>query len=346
MSENVSNPPNQSVPTQVCPPYPQLPPSHPQPPPASPQVNIIPPQPSQNIGYSPYNPQYNNANAYHGYPPSNRGYLPSPPGYTGAIITQPTGIGVPEGQWMEIPQSIPNCPPGLEYLTVVDELMVKQKIELTEVLMDFESKNKFSIKNKNRQRVYFAAEDSGYMARNCLGSYRPFQIKVFDNRSKEVIHIRRPASCDSCLFPCCLQTMEIYSPPGNLLGRIQQEWSFMNPRFLIVDPTGEVVLKIKGPCCTATFCCGEVEFKILSADGKTKIGKIAKYWSGLVQEIGTDAENFGISFPLNLDVRMKAVLIGACFLIDIVYYEAASTGPIKCLTCICGCLCSHCKSNT
>jgi len=28
-----------------------------------------------------------------------------------------------------------------------------------------------------------------------------------------------------------------------------------------------------------------------------------------------DADTFGISFPINLQVEMKAVLIGACFLI-------------------------------
>lgn len=47
----------------------------------------------------------------------------------------------------------------------------------------------------------------------------------------------------------------------------------------------------------------------------TEIGKISKKWSGFVQEAFTDADVFGISFPVDLDVRMKAVLIGACILI-------------------------------
>lgn len=45
------------------------------------------------------------------------------------------------------------------------------------------------------------------------------------------------------------------------------------------------------------------------------IGKISKQWSGLAREIFTDADFFGITFPLDLDVRMKAVLLGATFLI-------------------------------
>ena len=45
------------------------------------------------------------------------------------------------------------------------------------------------------------------------------------------------------------------------------------------------------------------------------IGKISKQWTGLLREAFTDSDNFGIQFPMDLDVRMKAVMIGACFLI-------------------------------
>ncbi len=45
------------------------------------------------------------------------------------------------------------------------------------------------------------------------------------------------------------------------------------------------------------------------------MGKISKQWSGLVREAFTDADMFGINFPLDLDVKIKAVLLGACFLI-------------------------------
>lgn len=34
----------------------------------------------------------------------------------------------------------------------------------------------------------------------------------------------------------------------------------------------------------------------------------------------TDADFFGINFPMDLDVRMKAVMLGACFLI-VRYYS-------------------------
>lgn len=35
-------------------------------------------------------------------------------------------------QWMQAPQPPENCPPGLEYLTQVDQLLIKQQVELLE----------------------------------------------------------------------------------------------------------------------------------------------------------------------------------------------------------------------
>ena len=46
-----------------------------------------------------------------------------------------------------------------------------------------------------------------------------------------------------------------------------------------------------------------------------QIGKISKQWSGLGKEIFSDTDNFGVSFPMDLDVKIKAVLMGAVFLI-------------------------------
>lgn len=50
-------------------------------------------------------------------------------------------------------------------------------------------------------------------------------------------------------------------------------------------------------------------------DSDQSIGRISKQWSGLLKEVFTDTDNFGIQFPLDMDVKMKAVLLGACFLI-------------------------------
>jgi len=68
-------------------------------------------------------------------------------------------------------------------------------------------------------------------------------------------------------------------------------------------------------------CCKDVEFKVLSSQTGEQVGIITKQWSGIGKEAFTDADNFGISFPLDLDVKVKATLLGALFLIDFMYFE-------------------------
>lgn len=93
-----------------------------------------------------------------------------------------------------------------------------------------------------------------------------------------------------------------------------QEWSVFSPKFRIEDATGQTVLRISGPFCTCS-ACGDVEFNVLSKDKTQNAGKITKQWSGLAREVFTDADYFGITFPMDLDVKIKAVMLGACFLI-------------------------------
>lgn len=54
---------------------------------------------------------------------------------------------------MSLPQGVQHCPPGLEYLSTIDQLLVKQKVELFEAFTGFETNNKFTIKNSLGQKV-------------------------------------------------------------------------------------------------------------------------------------------------------------------------------------------------
>lgn len=95
---------------------------------------------------------------------------------------------------------------------------------------------------------------------------------------------------------------------------MSQDWSIFCPKFSINNSSGETVLRIEGPLCTYSIC-GDVEFEVLSLDRATKVGKITKQWSGLAREMFTDTDYFGVTFPNDLDVNIKAVLLAATFLI-------------------------------
>ncbi|ESP00896.1 hypothetical protein LOTGIDRAFT_200611 [Lottia gigantea] len=240
------------------------------------------------------------------------------------MMMQPTAGGAPvggQGGWIPAPQQVPvDCPPGLQYLTQVDQLMVKQKLEAIEAVTGFETNNKYEITNSMGQRIYQAVEDTCCCTRNCCGASRPFDIKILDNTRKQVIHLSRPLRCSTCWCPCCLQKVTVEAPPGKTVGYVRQAWSCCKPKFKINDASDQTILRIKGPCCQWNIC-GDIDFDVTSADESTDVGRISKQWTGLAKEMFTDADNFGMSFPLDLDVKIKSVMLGAVFLIDFMFFE-------------------------
>jgi len=218
--------------------------------------------------------------------------------------------------------AMPGVPPGLEYLTQIDQLLIHQKIELAEVFLGCEFNNKYEIKNSMGQQIYRAKEDTDCCTRQCCGPGRPFEMAITDNFDREVIHLSRPFRCGCACFPsdCCHHMIEVQSPPGEVIGYVKQEQMCFVPKIVVMNATGDVVLRISGPCCQCR-CCADVEFPVLSVDGETQVGKVYKQWTGFVREAFTDADHFGITFPMDLDVKMKAVVLGACFLIDFMFFE-------------------------
>ncbi|KAH9392266.1 hypothetical protein TYRP_005339 [Tyrophagus putrescentiae] len=222
-------------------------------------------------------------------------------------------------------QSDPNIPPGLEYLTVIDQLLVQQKIEMLEAFTGWETNNKYAVKNSMGQNVYYAVEDNDCCTRQCCGPARSFDMKIFDNYRREIMNIHRPLRCNSCCTPCCNQELEVYSISGQQLGSIHQDWSICTPQFSVKSgASGETVLKISGPFLTMS-CCKDVVFDVLTRDRETKVGKITKQWSGFTREAFTDADLFGVTFPLDLDVQVKATLLAATFLIDFMFFESTDS---------------------
>jgi len=212
----------------------------------------------------------------------------------------------------------PNIPHGLEYLAQLDQLIIKQKVQLLEVFTGYEAANKYELVNSMNQQCYFAIEENNCCQRNCCGSLRSFEMKITDNTGAECLRIVRPIRCDTCCFPCCLQKMEVLHH-GTLMGTIEQKWHPFVPKFDICDGDGNTVLQMKGPVCSLS-CCRDINYPITSLDG-TEVGKVTKEFGGAIREMFTDADNFALLFPMDLDVRMKATLLGAVFMVDFMFFE-------------------------
>uniref|UniRef100_F7A786 Phospholipid scramblase n=2 Tax=Ciona intestinalis TaxID=7719 RepID=F7A786_CIOIN len=228
--------------------------------------------------------------------------------------------------WMQAPQSIPGCPPGLEYLTQLDQLLVHQKVELFEVLTNIETQNRFVVKNALGQQCYYAYEESDFCMRVCCGPHRGFMMHIVDNAGNEVIRMNREFKCCAgCCWcansDCCSYSINVESPVGTPLGTIRQSQSCWVPMYEILDANEQKVFDIEGPCCVCPGPCCTCDFPFEIKSNSVSIGSVTKQYSGFAKEMVTNATNFSVTFPKDLDVKMKAVLLGATFLIDMMFFE-------------------------
>ena len=94
---------------------------------------------------------------------------------------------------------------------MVDQLIIKQQVEILEAFTGFETANKYKVLNSIGQDVFYAKEDTDCCNRQCCGPGRSFEMNILNNQMLEVLHLVRPLRCQSCCFPCCLQELEVYS---------------------------------------------------------------------------------------------------------------------------------------
>ncbi|XP_063725716.1 phospholipid scramblase 1-like [Symsagittifera roscoffensis] len=226
-------------------------------------------------------------------------------------------------EWMSKPQGIPGCPPGLEYLTQIDQVLIRQKKDCMEIFTGWEERNRYEIYNSLNQQFFFAQEESTCLMRQCCGPNRGFILHITDNYGQEVMRFRREFRCcvgASCCADSCNCAFEVMveTPSGEPLGKVRQGQYCCIPEYKIIDAQGNQILHVQGPLCVCDCCA---DFEIQTLDKSQTIGVVKKKWRGLATEMFTNANSFSINFPMDLDVKAKAVLMGAAFLIDFMFFE-------------------------
>ncbi|KAJ8048523.1 Phospholipid scramblase 2 [Holothuria leucospilota] len=222
-------------------------------------------------------------------------------------------------QWIPTPLTIIGSPPGLESLTQLDQILVHQHIELVEVFTALELQNKYDIKNSLEQKLFFAKEESDFCDRQRKRSSRQFVMHVVNNDKQEVMRVVRPShQCDGN------DTVAVEAPPGHPIGHIRRRSTMCSSYFEVLDARLKTLLKIRDFCC---ICEGDgnVDFRLMTPDDSQQIGKISKQYTDYIQEHYTKADNFSVVFPMDLDVKVKATLLGAVFLIDFIFFESTPT---------------------
>ncbi|XP_043075738.1 phospholipid scramblase 1-like [Puntigrus tetrazona] len=224
-----------------------------------------------------------------------------------------------------IPSSVPYpCPSHLETLNTMDQLFVYKEEtvaeHLAEVCCGIKPVNSYFVTDGTGNKVFSILEDSDCGERCCCGGGRFFTMNVTDHSNLKVIRLVHPSVC--C---CASHELEVQSPPGIAIGYIRQNWYCCLSKFTVENERGEPAFKINRPfdCCIS---CMDHNYELLSLNEEATerpFGNIIRSSSCC----GSNAD-FVLRFPRNLDVKMKATLMGACVLIDYVNYQTSHGEPL------------------
>ena len=196
----------------------------------------------------------------------------------------------------------------MEKLRPVDTLGIQQRKEWGEILTGRE--NKYADMDDKGEGVYWAAEE-GRSLFFCffLRALRPFTIHILESDGQTVLRLDRS-------FRFFFHTLAGRSPDGRCLGTVEKRFSIVRRIYSVCDDIGQERCQLFGPLLRPwTF--------LIRKSGE-EIGRSSKKWSGLLQESLADADNFSVTFPAELPVTEKSVLLGAVFLIDFVHFEGKS----------------------
>lgn len=196
----------------------------------------------------------------------------------------------------------------MEILQEYDSLTISQQVEQMEVFTRYETKNKYRILTPNGEDLFFAQErGSHFFLMNYLKSRRPFILDISSHETgTNLLKVDRP-------FKFIFQDATIYGGDGKKLGSIEGQIKPFQRSFHVINDRKQIIYELNGPMFKP--------WTFFIKSGTDTVGKITKNWSGMLKESFTKADNFGIEFPKYANAEMRAVLLGAVFLIDYAYFE-------------------------
>lgn len=163
------------------------------------------------------------------------------------------------------------------------------------------------IQNSIEQHLFYAVEHPIFGGH--ISPRVPIVYGIRDKERRGIWFVERTESCTGSHNLC--QSLCVVKAQRTPIGFIHMENEFCQPAFNVENENQELVLCIGRPCNTCLPCivCPPSTFTIYTKDMKTKIGHINR--------ICRPVHTYDISFPMDLDARMKAVLVGATLFLDL-----------------------------
>ncbi|XP_055623706.1 phospholipid scramblase 3-like [Toxorhynchites rutilus septentrionalis] len=199
---------------------------------------------------------------------------------------------------------------GLDFLYGLPSLFIEQTYDLNELLSAVSSENRYTIRGPSNEALYAASETSNSNDR-CWGSLRPFQLSLIDRSHHEVLLLKKNLGCGVLCCFCRTQFLEMWATPGDLIGCIQQDFGLTSREIILMNGDLNTMFRITVPLAEAIRMPKETHFRVMDRDLRSQKGTITRAWN-----VGSSSYTNNIYFnEPELDVRLKALFLGAAFLL-------------------------------
>ncbi|CAK8673265.1 unnamed protein product [Clavelina lepadiformis] len=196
---------------------------------------------------------------------------------------------------------------NLEPLTGVNEVWIKQQpADVVEVRTEGTITNQHLLLNKEGQKMFVAHEEVDSQAK-VFNKARGYVMHLYDRCEQEVIRLTRPYKfctgfCWCAAINHCSIHIDVEAPVGQLIGTVKQGVSCWSPEFDVVDADERKLFHIPIPIGPAAAI---------------HIWKVNEHSASSVGIITRDMRDpkVVVTFPSDLNVKYKALLLGAAFLI-------------------------------
>lgn len=193
-----------------------------------------------------------------------------------------------------------------------EQVFVRQRKEWTEILVDFETRNRYEVLDASQRVVGLVAERStglgGFLRRNFFGSHRALDVRVHEADGAPVLRLTR----DWFLL---FSRLEVRSEDGAPLGRVERRFGVIHKKYDLLDAQDRCFARIRTP----RWRIWTFRVRRTSRDGEAEIGK---KWGGLLREVFSDADTFRVGIESGeWSAAERWVLFGAAFSVDFDFFE-------------------------
>lgn len=214
--------------------------------------------------------------------------------------------------WVSTPRSQLNALSGTHFLAGVEQLEIQRIVNLSTLLGLSKKEKQYRIKVPKAETIFLAMESRTQNEERSTRRFSGFSLIFLDPAGETSFIVKKNPIWKYIPGPVHKITIE----STELIGSVEQNFSLLGPSFTVYDASRRPLCNIYGPNVCGCCMYKESQFQIISIDQSHQIASLMHQWDHTLHEY-----TLLLTFPIDLNIKLKSLLLGASFLMEHLYFE-------------------------